>query len=164
MYSSEWSKLSQEHQSLIRSYQQEFPVKIGGLAKELAIIVRVSTLSAGISGQIKEEDGTVTIKVNKGETKTRQRFTIAHEISHFLLHRHLLREGISDDVLYRSNASDSIELEANKLAADILIPEQEYQRVNNELLSSYSGDQLHEKVADYFGISTTALKKKLGIW
>lgn len=50
-----------------------------------------------------------------------KRFTIAHEIAHLLLHRPILREGVTDDVLYRSpHLGGTQETEANKMAADIL--------------------------------------------
>ena len=43
------------------------------------------------------------IFVNKGDRyKTRQRFTIAHKIAHFILHREAIGDGIVDDALYRS--------------------------------------------------------------
>ncbi|MCV5491602.1 ImmA/IrrE family metallo-endopeptidase, partial [Escherichia coli] len=60
--------------------------------------------------------------MNQHDMQARRRYTLAHEIAHFLLHRHLLRDGITDDVLYRSSQSSQIEAEANRLAADIIMP------------------------------------------
>ena len=70
-----------------------------------------------------------SIVVRRADREARQRFTIAHEFVHFLLHSHLLENGeIVDSAeplrqeLYRSNLSDSKEQRANTLAADILMP------------------------------------------
>ena len=48
---------------------------------------------------------------------------MAHEIGHYLLHRDQIGSGIVDDALYRSSLSDRREAEANRIAADILMPE-----------------------------------------
>ncbi|HAT3626871.1 TPA: ImmA/IrrE family metallo-endopeptidase, partial [Morganella morganii] len=120
--SKEWNGLSQTHIALINKHQLCCPIKLGELAKELGLIVKLATLPANISGEIKETNGLTTIRINRHDVKTRQRYTLAHEISHFLLHKHLLREGITDDVLYRSAQSNKIEAEANRLAADIIMP------------------------------------------
>lgn len=83
---------------------------------------------------------------------------MAHEISHFFLHRHLLKNGIKDDVLYRSSQSNEIEAEANRLAADILMPIELVQL----LIKKYSVDdldkeQVYEHVAAELAVSKTAL-------
>ena len=52
----------------------------------------------------------------------RRRFTIAHEIAHFLLHRDKIGDQLSDDAMYRSSLSSDDERAANRLAADILMP------------------------------------------
>ena len=62
------------------------------------------------------------IFVNANHSEVRRRFTIAHEIAHFALHRDLIGDGITEDALYRSGLSDAVEREANGLAAEILMP------------------------------------------
>lgn len=121
-WSNEWKRVSLEQQSIILKHQTCFPVKVGVIAKELGIIVKSSTLKPGISGQIKETDGVVLVKINRHDSKGRQRFTLAHEIAHFLLHKHALRDGIEDTMLFRSSLSNQLEVEANRLAADIVMP------------------------------------------
>jgi Zn-dependent peptidase ImmA (M78 family) len=64
--------------------------------------------------------------VNRHEHKNRQRFTIAHEIAHYVLHRDQIRNDLNseltDDTFYRSGLSEKREWEANRLAAEILMP------------------------------------------
>ena len=121
-YSREWLSLPKDKQDIILQHQQEFPIKVGAIAKAFGITVKKSTLDAGISGEIKKTDGEVVIRVNRHDVKERQRFTLAHEIAHFLLHEEKIGDGIVDDILYRSSLSDELEAQANRLAADIVMP------------------------------------------
>ena len=160
-YSNEWKSLSDEQRGLLEKYHLEFPVKLGSIAKELGLVVKVRTLEAGISGKILGKDSGYEIQINKHEIKERQRFTLAHEISHYLLHKDLIGDGISDSVLYRSALSDSKEAEANRLAADLLMPV----NVVNQLINKYlelPDVQRYERVAKELGVSATALNIRMG--
>lgn len=62
----------------------------------------------------------------RGQTLTtvvRRRFTAAHEIAHFILHRNKIGDSISDDEWYRSGLSNPEEVEANRFAARLLMPD-----------------------------------------
>ena len=84
--------------------------------------------SGEISGIVhRNKDGSAVIGVNSSHLIQRQRFTIAHEIGHLLLHTneslHVdknfpigLRNGIS------GKAVDEKEIEANQFAAALLMP------------------------------------------
>lgn len=125
MTSRELKRMQDDEKKILNRYLLEYPVKLGQLAKELGVAIKVSTLPRGISGRIRSEAKGYTIRVNRYESRERQRFTIAHEIAHFLLHRSFIDstpDGIEDNVLYRSGASERIEFEANRLAADIAMP------------------------------------------
>lgn len=160
-WSREWHNLNSNQQSVIMKRHESYPVKLGEIANEFGLKVKVATLSANISGQIKEQDGLVTIKVNRHDVKARQRYTLAHEISHFLLHRHLLKHGITDDVLYRSSQSDTVEREADRLAADIIMPMQLVDALFRKLSPVKKGEELYEAIAGELDVSTTALKIRL---
>ena len=66
------------------------------------------------------------IYVNDDDSFERQRFTIAHELGHWVLHRELFEsEPQRYAVLPRFSSpdfSDPIEQEANRFAADLLVP------------------------------------------
>lgn len=124
--SQEWNRISPEDKSVVEKYLCEIPVKLGSMAKELGIEVKKSpALPRNISGKITKLPTGYEIKINKYESLARQRFTLAHELAHFLLHRDEIdRLGeIADNVLYRSGASETIEYEANRLAAQIIMPD-----------------------------------------
>ncbi|MEZ8388253.1 ImmA/IrrE family metallo-endopeptidase [Vibrio splendidus] len=159
--SQEWQRLSDRQQATIAKQHSEYPVKLGAIAKDFDLIVKRATLTANISGQIKESEGVITIKVNKHDVKARQRYTLAHEIAHFLLHRHLLADGITDDVLYRSSLSNVIEREADRLAADIIMPMNHVKKLMEKHSIDKKGEHLYEAIAEELGVSPIALKIRL---
>ncbi len=159
--SNEWLGLNDEQKRIIKKYHSSFPVMVGNIAKELGITVKMATLPATISGEIKEDDGKYIIRVNRHDVKERQRFTLAHEIAHFLLHKDRIGDGISDDVLYRSKLSDFMEIQANRLAADILMPWDLIQPKLTEY-SQMRNEERFEKIASDAQVSTTAIKIRLG--
>jgi Zn-dependent peptidase ImmA (M78 family) len=165
MHSHEWKRLPDNIKQIIERYQGEQPMRVGALAQELGVVVKISSLSVGISGEIRpfgERGADFIIRVNRHEHKNRRRFTLAHELSHFLLHPEKIGEGIADNVLYRSRLSNQTEAAANRLAADILMP----WNVIQEKLAEYSDFDVEdriEKIATDLGVSTIALNIRLGI-
>ena len=163
MFSHLWNRLTDEERSKILSVQSEIPVKLGDLASSLGLVVKAGTLRAGISGEIRKSSESTAgfiIRVNRHENKTRQRFTLAHEIAHYLLHRDKIGDGIEDDLLYRSPLSSNLEVEANYLAADILMP----WKIISELWLKYNTldrEQRIQKIADELGVSNTAMEIRL---
>jgi Zn-dependent peptidase ImmA (M78 family) len=109
---------------IIRSFSQTAPVDVYGIAEALGIDCRDETLDGNASGKIEKHwfFDTYTIAVNKAHPITRRRFTVAHEIGHFVLHRDQIGDGIEDDAMYRSGQSSRVEREANAFAASILMP------------------------------------------
>lgn len=108
----------------VGQFMRTAPVNVEALAGALGLQIKRAILPDNVSGKIEcEKDGPCIITVNICHPRTRQRFTIAHEIAHFVLHRNQIGDGITDDGRYRSDGlSDSIERQANSYAADILMP------------------------------------------
>lgn len=75
-----------------------------------------------VSGKIERSGAGFEIVINANHPEVRRRFTIAHEIAHAVLHRDLIGDGIEDDAQWRSGLADPIEYQANRMAADILMP------------------------------------------
>ncbi|MCV3737714.1 ImmA/IrrE family metallo-endopeptidase [Rhizobium sp. TRM96647] len=160
--SAEWIGLPEGTKRAIQSYQKDIPVRIGDLAKSFGIDVKLSTLDVGISGMIHPDNGRYKIVINKHEPEYRRRFTLAHELSHFILHRDLIGLGIKDNVLYRSQLSDALEAEANRLASDILMPIDKVKEVKGELLVSKLADAV-SLLAHRFKVSEEAMRIRLGM-
>lgn len=63
------------------------------------------------------------ILVNRNHNRARRRFTIAHEIAHYILHENQIGDGVNAPGLDRSLVPEQIEVEANQLAEKILMPQ-----------------------------------------
>lgn len=160
--SREYLNLSPAVRAEIDEQLSTYPVKLGEIAKRLGVKVLLSTLPRGTSGQIGQENGEFVIRINRHEAKHRQRFTLAHELAHYLLHRDLIvAEGSwSENVLLRSGQPANVEYEANRLASDLVIPSARLA----EATAEYSGPMTPEVIEDLarrFGVSTAAMEIKL---
>ena len=165
--SREWKILTNEQRGIIEKAQADGSVPVGEVAKQLGLRIKVANLGPGISGHISRDGEEYLIKVNRFEAKERQRFTIAHEIAHFLLHREKIDaspDGITDTVLYRSpdqrGEPDPTEFEANRLAADILMPKRSVERRLRELGGRIS-EMAIEVLARDFKVSKVAMEIRL---
>jgi Zn-dependent peptidase ImmA (M78 family) len=103
------------------------PVAVEPIARKLGAEIRYIPFQGKgeISGMVfREEGGRAVIGVNSLHHQNRQRFTIAHEIGHLLLHKH--RDVHVDKALFRddvaSQATDPNEIAANRFAAELLMP------------------------------------------
>jgi Zn-dependent peptidase ImmA (M78 family) len=105
------------------------PVDPVVLANSIGIIVNHATFSdENISGVVAKRGDEALILVNRNDKPFRKRFTIAHEVGHYLLH---FAENDGELVdheldLYRDTENDSPdwvkEVEANQFAAALLMP------------------------------------------
>lgn len=120
-----WMRVEKSQREQIAPLLTGPPIQIGKLAHSLGIEVLSAALPSDISGQIRQcpTSQRFEIKVNLADASVRQRFTVAHEIGHYLLHKSDIDgDGITDTVLYRSSLSDKKEAEANRIAAFLLLP------------------------------------------
>ena len=124
-----YSKIEAMVEALLDQHgQQEPPVRIERITKGLGVEIRSGDLG-DVSGMIVRSGEGAIIGVNSTQVRQRQRFTIAHELGHFLLHEDLVNHV---DHNYRINyrsaesslATNVDEIEANFFAASILMPKQ----------------------------------------
>lgn len=154
-----------EFKRVLERFQVSPPVKVIGLANELGIkVYKVEGWSEQISGRIfrsleKGGDSGFAIEVNADHSNTRQRFTVAHEIAHFVLHEPDIGygTGLYDDALYRSGLSNHKEVQANRWASRILMPDHLIQ----EAIGRYGTDIA--KLASVFDVSPQAMAIRLGV-
>jgi Zn-dependent peptidase ImmA (M78 family) len=164
MKSKEFRRIPPRIREIVEEFLQEYPVRLGALAGRLGVPIRVASMKTGVSGQISRDGSGYLIRINRNEARERQRFTIAHELAHYLLHREeidRLPDGITDNVLYRSGAPEAIEYEANRLAADLVMP---MELIQKRLIDDFSGivtDATIEGLADAFEVSKSAMEIRL---
>ena len=157
------SKISKEHAPIVQEYLKKKPVPLGELAKKLKLTVKLSSMKPGRSGLIEKlEDGSYKIKINRYEVRTRQRFTLAHEIAHYLLHQEIIDNSgkIQDNVLYRSGQSEQVEIEANKLASEIILPTEQV-KIEYENLLDKEHNEIVEQLASEWQVSDITMEIKL---
>ena len=101
------------------------PVPIDRIAEMLGLYVRYSPSSDDVSGALIKQDKEFIVGVNSFHHPNRQRFTIAHEIAHFILHKDLQVHVDQDFRINRQDGSNNREeIEANRFAAELLMPVQ----------------------------------------
>lgn len=121
-----------------------------------------------ISAMLFRDGRSTVIGVNSAHPRTRQRFSIAHEIGHLVLHKGDLFVDKVNRINFRNSASslaiDDEEIEANKFAAELLMPRTLVrEEIRRKLNSSpkLSPDKLVSHLALVFEVSSQAMKYKL---
>lgn len=140
--------------------KKKVAIPLEAIAACCKISIEPHAFSEDISGVFYKKDGKLYLGVNKNHPKTRQRFTIAHEIGHHILH--------ADDILHYDDVDDiarvyfrtdkiqsSQETEANFFAAELLMPA--------ELIEGCvdNGIEYVHKLAEYFEVSEEAMRYRL---
>ena len=147
---------------LIRASQTDHRIDVVGLAKKLDLSVYSLDMPDNESGSIKKNQATgdFFIQVNRNHPITRQRFTIAHEIAHFVKHSQAL---IEKGQLDRNNTfKDAAEIlredEADEEAAAILMPEylvDDFFSTKSWSKKTKVDTEMLNEVADSFRVSRT---------
>ena len=143
---------------------KEPPVPIDEIVRGRGGEMRYGKLD-DISGLIVREGARTFIGVNKDHLVTRRRFTLAHELGHFLLHpgrtwydkeyRINLRSEKS------SKAEDIEEIEANFFAASILMPRPLLARDTAERYVDLENADAVKDLARLYNVSTQAMNIRL---
>ncbi|WP_420863582.1 ImmA/IrrE family metallo-endopeptidase [Algirhabdus cladophorae] len=157
-----------DEMSIVKDYASRLPVDVVGIIQDLRIDYVEQPMAKESSGRIDYSDPFCTITVNSNESSQRRRFTAAHELGHYLLHRDLLDGKQHLDRLFSQGGRDnpygplspSHEVQANKFAADLLMPA-------GSLRAKYNADLDNvPEMAELCGVSVAAMKirlKSLGI-
>lgn len=107
-------------QCLIDCQVLKLPIKVVQIAARYDIVCRKSNKIdlCGASGEIKRENGEICIFTDESQNDRRRRFTIMHELGHYLLGH------LGDEPLSRSESDCKPEEEqaADRFAADMLMP------------------------------------------
>lgn len=146
---------------VIAKHWDSTPVPIDAIIADMGLPLCYEALDDNISGYIERTNGSYRIVVNSNHARTRQRFTAAHELGHYIYHRDLLGEGVGDNRAYRTegtgrqnaNIRPLHERQANSFAANVLMPRHRLVSVAGESTAT---------LADRFGVSQEAMRIRLG--
>ena len=156
-------KVGSEYAEIIGRHTHSAPVDVAAVAHDMGLEIYSVELDEKISGVLLRDPSYKTVSgfvclVSEDEPRTRQRFTAAHELGHFVLHRDQIGDRHEDNYLLRGKGlSSPIEIEANKFAADLLMP---YLLIAHEI---EQGCQTVEALAEKFRVSETAMSIRLGL-
>lgn len=119
------------------------------------IEIRYEQMKPNQSGSFKFADNKWIIGVNGSHHKNRQKFTLAHELGHYILHREK-NINIVDTTFFRNNETDSVEYMANEFAAKLLIPEDKVRYlIDNQGVKNIGA------LAEKFEVSASAMKYRV---
>jgi len=103
--------------------QDSTVIDVVEVANKLGFTVYWSDFHDDVSGMVKSSPEEKSIYVNKSDIPQRQRFTIAHEIGHIVLHHDFgTSEFTQVDYRNANNSYDHKEWEANAFASALLMP------------------------------------------
>ncbi len=140
------------------------PIPINDVAKMQGLAIQAFDFGDDVSGVLVVKDGKGTIGYNPQESIVRKRFTIAHELGHFLLHGNINEVLFVDKnfkVHFRDQASSTGELrkerEANAFAAAILMPREMLIETINQYGLDLTDENAIKELAKKFKVSSTAM-------
>lgn len=156
-------------QELNQKYCNVLPVPVVAIARDLGLeIYETDDFDDSQSGSIVKDDGKYVVYINSRQPLTRKRFSIAHEIGHFLKHKPQLDKKIEMvDSIFQPVANgvnvalhrrEGVELtaeekileqEANGFAAELLMPEKVFKE-------TFEKANTIEEVAKVFDVSASA--------
>ncbi|MCK5211537.1 ImmA/IrrE family metallo-endopeptidase [Candidatus Parcubacteria bacterium] len=160
-----YKKAKQQINKILKKYNfVEPPIPIEKIMDDYDIITNFAPddIYSGII--IKKKDGRVLVGINSNDPPTRQRFSLAHELSHFLLNNEKVfvdhRDNITFD--YESHRSEKEQV-ANFFAANLLMPEKMIENVFNKIIKNkkYFLEEDITGMADLFKVSREAMNYRL---
>lgn len=120
--------IKETYTSLVKEFETNDPLKI---IKELGIIVQFANLgeNKGLYHTLKIDNITYhCIHINNNLSSKEQRYTLAHELGHYILHKgsniHFLRR-VTNTPLSRQ------EIEADLFASYFMVSDEEIKEINN---------------------------------
>lgn len=153
---------------LTKASIKTLPVQVEEIAKTLNLQIKKSPYHGknNLSGVLIRNAHENIIGINSNDIEHRQRFSIAHEIGHFLLH-----EGnqIYVDRKYRVNfrnkksteGTDIQEIEANTFASMLLIPEEFLLNDLKKFEIDFLDSNDIEKLVSRYNVSSAAMSFRL---
>jgi Zn-dependent peptidase ImmA (M78 family) len=156
--------------------ESNYPVPVIGIAKELGFKVFEDDIEdEALSGMIAIDhslnelfETDKIIIVNKKDSSEHKRFTIAHELAHYLFDADHNQDYYNTYQTNESSWSTDIdhtnrEAVANYFAANLLMPALDFRKKYNKLLQEYGNTktgklQITSQLSSFFGVPQTAVQ------
>src|SRR6266850_2021791 len=162
--------LKEHAEQLLRKFKIEnAPVPVEEIAIKLGANVTYEPFEGqgDISGMLLREKDRIVIGINSAHPSVRQRFSIAHEIGHLVMHNGAFF--VDKAVRFNRDSTSSLaidqrEIEANGFAAELLMPEElvtESVRKRLAKKANLPRATLISELAQEFQVSTQAMEIRL---
>lgn len=151
--------IEQKAKEVIQELKLSVPISVEEIAKHYHIQIRKSP-SNDFSGLLYRKEDNAFMAINSKESKVRQRFTIAHELGHFILHTNKITFVDFRDTPEQSNKSPK-EREANQFAASLLMPKHLLERDVKALNVSSISEHEVFFLAERYNVSKEAMTYRL---
>lgn len=158
-------RISPFQRMILRDFCSEIGGDIAELANKLGVKVFADDLLPYEHGYLEydplcESTSGFKVVINAHDSRERQRFTVAHELAHFLLHKenakkrkaHRTEGNVYDPFVYLEPSDRREEVEANRFAATLLMPPNLFKPAFERL------DRDPKTVARLFGVSSAAVE------
>jgi Zn-dependent peptidase ImmA (M78 family) len=143
------------------------PVPLEQLVELVGAELRYEPFPGELCGMVhRQSNGKALIGVNALHSSNRQRFTLAHELGHLLLHKdEALHVDENSPIGFRnprsSQAVDSDEIEANQFAAELLMPAALLTAEIAKISTKTGIEDAVAKLAEVFAVSEQAMTFRL---
>jgi Zn-dependent peptidase ImmA (M78 family) len=147
------------------------PVDVEAIAGAIGLPIIEDSLAEDVSGLLVSNDDGALVIIQISDQPVRKRFTIAHEIGHFVL-RHQFQPGehvhvdrgnyISQRGIRASEGVDAKEIQANHFAAALLMPTNLVAKEISQISRGPLHDNHVQLLAQRFNVSEQAMTIRLG--
>lgn len=141
------------------------PIPVEELAISLGAEITYESYDGDVSGMLYRSAEGAVIGVNSKHAPTRQRFSVAHEVGHLVMHK---GTAVFIDrfvrVNWRDGASSREEIQANAFAAELLMPRELVAREVEQALSKQeriTPQTLAKQLGKTFKVSAEAMSYRL---
>lgn len=151
---------------ILKRFGSRVPVAVADIVKAHGISILDDDLEVSISGILVIKAEHTRVILNQMHPLGRMRFTLAHELGHYLLHRDTSSVFVDETSLFYRGARakqgvDPKETEANVFAAELLMPEDVLRaEIGGGPLRSEDDEDI-QKLAPKYGVSAEAMSIRL---
>lgn len=156
-------EIEKSEMRVVARHMRQAPVDLAAIFSDLGVDYQELWMDDA-SGSISRQGDSFAVTVNALESESRRRFTAAHELAHYLLHRDLLGDGKRMhrhvDTLYDGEQRGDVifnrahEVQANRIAAQIVMPKKLVE-------DKYADNPDAGILAAQFGVSKAAMDIRL---
>jgi len=148
---------------IIQKHSLSVPFNLDELVKQYAQIIYKQIPVDGVDGvclNLKASRKTPTVIINSYSSRSRQKFTLAHELGHIIIpwHTGTFIDDINEDSPIPNTLYWQLEKEANRFASELLVP---FEWIYSLYKNNSNPEFLHSQICEQCGVSEAAASIRL---